>query len=314
MVIEYRDGRLNEHFKQNLIDRGYNLYVRSNDRQYFGLGAQYAYTYNAPKLTTKENFKYFRGAVDMSGNMLGLLSKTFNFSEDQDGRKLLFGVPYLQYVKGEIDFRWYRFLGGNRQLVFRVNSGVALPYGNNSQLLIFEKSFFAGGMNGIRAWQARTLGPGGYNRDVLDSDIRVNLRNLDQLGEIKFESNVEYRFRIMNDFFGAKLNGASFLDVGNVWRLRKNDLNPNGEFSANKILTHMAVGTGFRITGRSRLFCDSVRCWVESQRSPVSRGKSMGYSAPFQFQNFQTGLCPKSLSGSIQFRTVQFRRGYAVLK
>ncbi|MGO1815606.1 MAG: BamA/TamA family outer membrane protein [Sphingobacterium sp.] len=245
VVIEYRDGRLNEHFKQNLIDRGYNLYVRSNDRQYFGLGAQYAYTYNAPKLTTKENFKYFRGAVDMSGNMLGLLSKTFNFSEDQDGRKLLFGVPYLQYVKGEIDFRWYRFLGGNRQLVFRVNSGVALPYGNNSQLLIFEKSFFAGGMNGIRAWQARTLGPGGYNRDVLDSDIRVNLRNLDQLGEIKFESNVEYRFRIMNDFFGAKLNGASFLDVGNVWRLRKNDLNPNGEFSANKILTHMAVGTGF---------------------------------------------------------------------
>lgn len=245
VVVEYRDGRLNEQFKQNLIDRGYNLYVRSNDRQYFGLGAQYAYTHNAPKLTTKENFKYFRGAVDMSGNMLGLLSNVFSFGRDQDGRKLLFGVPYLQYIKGEVDFRWYRFLGGNRQLVFRVNSGLALPYGNNSQLLIFEKSFFAGGMNGIRAWQARTLGPGGYNRDVLDSDIRVNLRNLDQLGEIKFESNLEYRFRILNNFFGAKLNGASFLDVGNVWRLRKNDLNPNGEFRAGKILTHMAVGTGF---------------------------------------------------------------------
>lgn len=245
IVIEYRDGRLNEQFKQNLIDRGYNLYVRSNDRQYFGLGAQYAYTYNAPKLSTNSNFTYFRGAVDMSGNMLGLLSHVFDFRTDQDGRKLLFGAPYLQYIKGEVDFRWYRYLGGNNQLVFRVNSGLALPYGNNSQLLIFEKSFFAGGMNGIRAWQARTLGPGGYNRDVLDSDIRVNLRNLDQLGEVKFESNLEYRFRLLNNFFGAKLNGASFLDVGNVWRLRKNELNPNGEFDINKLFTHMAIGTGF---------------------------------------------------------------------
>jgi len=246
VVIEYRHGQLNEEFKQSLIDQGYGLYVRSNDRKYFGLGAQYAYTYNGPKLTTKENFSYFRGAVDVSGNLLGVLGNVMKFKQNQDGEKLIFGVPFLQYVKGEIDYRWYRHLGGNKQFVFRVNSGVAVPYGNNSSLnMIFEKSFFAGGMNGIRAWQARTLGPGGYNRSSINPEFRVNLRNLDQLGEIKLETNAEFRFRMLNNFFGAKLNGATFLDAGNVWRIREDIINPNGEFRGDKFLSQIALGTGF---------------------------------------------------------------------
>jgi outer membrane protein assembly factor BamA len=122
---------------------------------------------------------------------------------------------------------------------------VAVPYGNNSNLLIFEKSFFAGGMNGIRAWQARTLGPGNYNREVLHEELRLNLRNLDQLGEVKLEANFEYRFRIMNSFLGAKLNGATFVDMGNIWRLREDQLNPDGEFKFAKLYEQTAVGTGF---------------------------------------------------------------------
>ena len=245
IVIEYRDGRLNDAFKQKLIDGGYNLYVESNDRQYFGLGAQYAYTYNAPKLTSKESFSYFRGAADISGNLLGVASKIFNFDENLLGEKLIFGVPYLQYIKGEVDYRLYKHLGGNRQFVWRFNSGVAIPYGNTLQLLIFEKSFFSGGMNGIRAWQARTLGPGGYNRSSIPEEFRLNLRNLDQLGEIKIETNAEFRFRMLNNFFGAKLNGATFIDAGNIWRLRENDFNQYGEFKANKFLSQIAIGTGF---------------------------------------------------------------------
>ncbi|QBR12600.1 BamA/TamA family outer membrane protein [Sphingobacterium sp. CZ-2] len=245
VVIEYRDGRLNESFMNNLIEQGYELYVRSNNRRYFGLGSQYAYTYNAPKLTSKESFSYFRGAADISGNLLGLLSNTLNLRTNDKGEKLLFGVPYLQYVKGEVDYRWYKFLGGNKQFVFRFNSGVIVPYGNNSTLIIFEKSFFSGGMNGIRAWQARTLGPGGYNRSTKPENIRLNLRNLDQLGEVKIETNAEYRFRMLNNFFGAKLNGATFIDAGNIWRLRKDDFNIDGEFVGSKFLSQMAIGTGF---------------------------------------------------------------------
>lgn len=245
LVLEYRLGRFDTDFAQSLIDEGYGLYVESNDREYFGLGAQYAITWNAPKLSRLESFSYIRGSVDLSGNVLGLLSGVFNFDKNANGEKLLFKVPYLQYIKGEVDYRRYIHLGGHKQFVFRFNGGVAVPYGNNSKLLIFEKSFFAGGMNGIRAWQARTLGPGNYNREVLPEDLRINLRNLDQLGEIKLEANLEYRFRLMNSFLGAKLNGATFVDMGNVWRLRADQLNPNGEFQFDKLLGQIAIGTGF---------------------------------------------------------------------
>ncbi|SPZ84907.1 Outer membrane protein/protective antigen OMA87 [Sphingobacterium multivorum] len=103
--------------------------------------------------------------------------------------------------------------------------------------MIFEKSFYSGGMNGIRAWQARTLGPGAYNRQSLSEDLRLNLRNLDQLGEIKLEANAEYRFRLLNNFLGAKMNGATFLDMGNVWRLKKDEeLNPGGSLNSINFL------------------------------------------------------------------------------
>ena len=244
LVLEYRVGRFDAAFAQNLRDEGYGLYVESNDREYFGLGSQYAITWNAPNLLKLEDFSYIRGSLDVSGNVLGLVSHVFNFSENARGEKLLLNVPYLQYIKGELDYRKYKYFGGQRQFVFRFNGGVAVPYGNNSNLLIFEKSFFAGGMNGIRAWQARTLGPGNYNRERLPEELRLNLRNLDQLGEVKLEANFEYRFRIMNNFLGAKMNGATFVDMGNIWRLRPDQLNPNGEFKMDKIFAQTAIGSG----------------------------------------------------------------------
>ena len=245
IVVEYRDGRFDESFRNELEQEGYQLYIASNDRQYFGLGSQYALTYNAKKLQSLDNFQFFRGAIDLSGNSLGLLSNVFNFRKGSDGTKTLFGVTYLQYIKGELDYRLYKHLGGNQQFIFRFNGGAIVPYGNNSSLLIFEKSFYAGGMNGIRAWQARTLGPGNYNRSSIREDLRVNLRNLDQLGEMKIESNLEYRFRVLNNFFGAKLNGATFLDIGNVWLLRDNDLNAGGVFKFDKFFSQIAIGSGF---------------------------------------------------------------------
>jgi len=99
-------------------------------------------------------------------------------------------------------------------------------------------------MNDLRAWQARTLGPGNYNRASLSESLRMRLRNLDQLGEIKIVNNLEYRFKIVNKFFGAKLKGATFADIGNIWRLRKTDENPGGEFKWNKFLGQMAIGAG----------------------------------------------------------------------
>src|SRR5690606_6484718 len=244
LVLEYRLGQLNNTFAQQLVDEGFLLYVRSNNRAYFGLGSQYAYTVNAARLSRLDDFFYFRGGLDLSGNLLGLAGQLVNFRRNADGEREILGVPYLQYAKVETDLRMYRHLGGERQLVLRLNPGIAVPYGNNSSLLIFEKSFFGGGMSGIRAWQARTLGPGSYNREVLDPSLRLNLRNLDQLGEIKLEGNVEYRFKVMDNVLGAKLKGATFADFGNIWRIRENELNPGGAFEFDKFLGQIAIGAG----------------------------------------------------------------------
>lgn len=246
--IEFRKGELDPVFKDTLRQRGYELYVRTNDRRFFNLGSQYAYTLNNVRLPTYSNFIFFRGSVDAAGNTLGLLNRIVKFKTDDAGDRTIFGLPYQQYVKTEVDVRFYRSLGGERQFIFRLNPGVGVPYGN-SQQLTFEKNFFAGGSSGVRAWQARTLGPGNYNRASLGTGgkadtLRANLRNLDQLGEYKLEGNLEYRFTMAENFFNAKVKGAGFVDFGNVWRKEETPENPGGEFKFNKFLGQLAVGTG----------------------------------------------------------------------
>lgn len=241
--VEFRKGELDPAFRDSLDKKGFGLYIRTNDRQFFNLGSLYSYTLNTIRLNTYGNFMYFKGSIDAAGNLLGLMSNVLKLKEE-DNFKTIFGLPYQQYVKTEVDLRFYRFFGGERQLVFRLNPGGGIPYGNSSTLS-FEKQFFAGGSSGVRAWQARTLGPGSYNRDTLqDETTRRNLRNLDQLGELKLEGNLEYRFKIMDNLFGAKVKGATFTDFGNIWRLRKSNEVPGGQFDLSKFLGQLAIGTG----------------------------------------------------------------------
>jgi outer membrane protein insertion porin family len=134
--------------------------------------------------------------------------------------------------------------------IFRLNPGIGIPYGN-SDLLIFEKNFYAGGASDMRAWLPRTLGPGKFNRGTYYADnynTRAQLKYLDQFGEIKIIGNAEYRYKLADNFFGAKLKGAVFMDAGNVWRLGEKIENPDGEFRFNNILqsTAMDIGTGLR--------------------------------------------------------------------
>ncbi len=242
--IEYRDGKLDPGFRDSLRTLGYEAYIRTNDRQYFNMGSQYSFTYNADKLNLYTDFFYFRGLADVGGNTLGLLTNVFKFHKDSTGSRTFFGLRYLQYAKTELDFRLYRHFGGERQLIARINPGIAYPYGNTDELP-FERNFYAGGSTGVRAWQARTLGPGNYNRSSIpNEDTRKNLTYLDQFGEIKLEGNIEYRFKLLNSFLGSKLKGATFTDFGNVWRLRQTADVPSGEFKFDKFLNQVALGVG----------------------------------------------------------------------
>jgi outer membrane protein insertion porin family len=261
--IEFSKGVINPTAEQLLLSQNRYSYVYLIGRTIFTTGSQYSYQLNANKLNTYKDFIYFKGSLDVGGNTLFLISKIFNTPKDTLGERTIFGYPFAQYSKGEIDLRFYKSLGGERQLVFRINPGLGVPYGNSTQL-IFEKNFYAGGSDDMRGWLPRTLGPGQFNRASYGTSpqadtTRSRLLYLDQFGEIKIITNTEFRYKIADDFFGSVLRGALFIDAGNVWRLNKqgdasnNSLNqdienPNGQFKFNNLLqsTAMDIGTGLR--------------------------------------------------------------------
>ena len=248
--IEFSRGTIDPVAKAALLSANRYGYVYLIGRTTFTSGSQYTFQYNTIKLNTFENFYYFRGSLDVGGGFLNLVSRAFNTHRDTLGQRTLFGEAFSQYVKTELDYRLYRSLGGERQFIFRFNPGIGIPYGNSNQL-IFEKNFYAGGANDMRAWLPRTLGPGQFNRasyGINDTTTRSRLKYLDQFGEIKMVANIEYRYKLVDNFFGSKLKGALFADLGNVWRLHKTSDNPNGEFRLNNLWqsTAIGIGTGLR--------------------------------------------------------------------
>ena len=261
--VEFSKGTIDPRADSLLLKQNRESYVFLIGRTIFTTGSQYSYVLNANKLNTYRNFIYFRGNVDVGGNTLALVSKLLNTPKDTLGERTLFGYTFAQYSKAEVDLRFYKSLGGERQLIFRVDAGLGLPYGNSNQL-IFEKNFYAGGSNDMRAWLPRTLGPGQFNRasygvGAAADSTREKLQYLDQFGEIKIVSNLEYRYKLSDDFFGCILRGALFMDAGNVWTLHNiaedpgNPVsttveNPNGQFKFNTLLQSTAVdiGTGLR--------------------------------------------------------------------
>ncbi len=240
--VQYSKALINDDLAALLVSQG-NAFFLSTLRSQLLSSSYYTYTVNLPRLTSYNNFTFFSGTAEVGGNSAALVSNLKKKS-NADGQRLLVGVPYYQYVKLETDIRFYRSLGGERQFIARFNPGIGYSYGNIKSLP-FDKRFFAGGSSGIRAWQARTVGPGNYNRASLASDsARFNLRNLDQLGDIKFEGNFEYRFKLINKFIGSKLKGAAFIDYGNVWQIRDNGLQ-GGQIKFNKLFDQTAIGMGF---------------------------------------------------------------------
>ena len=136
------------------------------------------------------------------------------------------------FYKFDVDFSYHVYLNRYNNLVYHINTGFGIPYGS-SRALPFEKSFFAGGANSVRAWTARTLGPGSYVKSV----------NIEESGDIKFETNLEYRSEFLRLSSGIIWEAAAFLDAGNIWT-RNNDVSrPGGQFS-KQALEELAVGGG----------------------------------------------------------------------
>ena len=171
--------------------------------------------------------------VDLSGNIIGLIKHP----DLKNGDTIkIFGAPYAQYVKTEGDVRMYSRLGIKTIWANRIDLGVGIPYGNSYQLP-FIKQFFIGGTNSLRGFRSRTLGPGTYRPLNADS---TNFYP-DQSGDIKLELNTEIRQKL-----SGILEGAFFIDAGNIWLKNKDKNKPGAEFT-NKFLSQLAIDAGIGI-------------------------------------------------------------------
>ena len=192
-------------------------------------GPTYSYTYTNTMLP-KKNTIYYKGTLDLAENLTGL----FSGANVKDGKqKSIFGVPFSQYAKMEHDFRFYHKLGDKSSFASRFIGGIAYPYGNSDNIP-FSKQFFSGGSNSIRAFLARTLGPGSFDPRTIKQGYYF-----DQSGDIKLELNAEYRANIYKF-----LNVAFFADAGNIWLVNDDIQRPGAKFSSD-FLSEIAVGAGF---------------------------------------------------------------------
>jgi outer membrane protein insertion porin family len=193
-------------------------------------GPTYSYTYTNTMQKRKKNTIYFNGELDFAGNITGLLTGADIKKKDT---VKVFNVPLSQYVKAKVDFRHYLKLGKESQLASRFIVGAGYAYGN-SYTLPTSKQFVIGGTNSIRAFRARTLGPGSY---VIPPTTDTSYLP-DQSADLKLEFNTEYRAKLF-----SIVRGALFLDAGNIWLLNPDSNKPGAEITKN-FMKEIAVGAG----------------------------------------------------------------------
>ena len=215
-------------------------YQTSSYKDVLILGGNYSFIYNNQKIKNSKDYWFVRVNTETSGNLLSALYKLAGASKKPDSTNytpgnsvynsyFLLGQPFAQYVRGDIDFRYNYKFNDLSSIVYRGFIGVGIPYGN-SRAVPFEKQYFSGGANDIRAWQVRSLGPGSY----VDTSKFLN-----ETADIKLEANAEYRFKLF-----WILEGALFVDAGNIWSYNYDPARPRSQFTFRNFYKDIAVGTG----------------------------------------------------------------------
>jgi outer membrane protein assembly factor BamA len=143
------------------------------------------------------------------------------------------GTPFAQFLKVTSEIRTLMKISGRHYVAARLMGGVLWSYGNQT-IAPYSEQFYIGGANSLRAFTVRSLGPGTYTPGK-----NVKYGYLDQTGDIKLEANVEYRFPIFGELYGA-----TFLDAGNVWLMRKDESRPGGELTLKDFAKSIALNTG----------------------------------------------------------------------
>jgi len=216
-----------------------NSLLRNSFTNQLLIGTQYTFVYNSLFDTNQGEYTYLKTQVEVVGNFINSFLQPKEVEEDSVKRKKLFGVRTAQLVKFDVEGKYYRIFSKKHLLANRINFGIGIPYGN-STALPYNKQYFVGGANSLRAFRIRALGPGSFVRnDIVENDSIV--RFPDQTGELKIELNTEYRFDI------AKfLEAAFFIDAGNIWNLNLNrpEDNTKTNFQFKDLFNEIAIGAG----------------------------------------------------------------------
>jgi outer membrane protein insertion porin family len=200
---------------------------RSFDEQFI-LGMGYEFTYQRP--SGSHNDLFFRGGLDLAGNLLNVVYAATNSPKDTLGRYTLLGVPFSQYIRPRVDLHYSYRINERSSIAARLSTGVGIPIGNSSTLP-YIKQFYVGGTNSLRSFIARSVGPGGEVPPEGYNDVT---------GDIRLEGNVEYRFTI-----SGSLKGALFVDAGNIWLFNEDPARPNGDFKFSTFVDQIAMSYGW---------------------------------------------------------------------
>ena len=209
-----------------------NLYIQSSYVDHSITSLNYSYTYST-QTQKKSDYLVVKSNIETAGNLLYAIGKTFNRPKygSQSGtlhQYYFLNTPFAQYFKLDLEYRKGWMDGKYNGFAVRAYGGAAFAFGNSDQIP-FERKFFTGGANGIRAWPIRTLGPGTYQSKPTEFP--------NQSGDIRLEANAEYRFRLL-----GQLEGAVFLDMGNIWSMADN--RPGTEFQLNRFYKDIALCSG----------------------------------------------------------------------
>lgn len=205
----------------------------------YGVTLQDNYTTDAASLS-----RYLWLSFENSGNAIYAFNNIFNSTKREGGRKLsqdeadqaedayyrFLNVRYSQYFKFDAIGIISHYINKSNTMAYRLQFGIGVPYGNSKQLP-FEKRYFGGGANGVRAWPVRSLGPGCYFNEDVDY--------YNQSGDINFVASAEYRFKMF-----WRLEGGLFADVGNTWTIREYEEQPDAAFKFDSFYKQLASGIG----------------------------------------------------------------------
>lgn len=185
---------------------------------------------NNRKSEFDDNFSQFRFKLELAGSFTNFLADQFNSPLDEYGNKKILGLAYSQFFKTELSYIKHWDISSNAIIAIRGYYGIAIPFGNSDNIP-FSKSFFSGGSNDNRAWEAYRLGPGSSG-----AVSEFNEANM------KLAFNIEYRFGMI-----GKLDGAVFTDFGNIWNVYDNTNDPKRTFNGFYDLDEIAIGSGIGI-------------------------------------------------------------------